>query len=406
MKQDHTTVFSDPLYGYIQIENPIILELINTAYFQRLRRIKQLSGVAMVFHCGEHSRFSHSLGVYELARRYSTLKPIEASLDERSQTLLLVASLLHDIGHGPYSHDFEVVFGSNHEKIGAKIIADDKEINLILNKLDKSFASDVQNIILKKGKYPLIEEIISSQIDIDRLDYLRRDSYFTGTSYGLVDLDKIMRSIAVKDNHLVYKETGLNAIEDFLISRHHMYSQIYYHVSGRSYEFILGKIYQRIYDLIKVGYNFNEDINLLKRVMDNSMDIEAYLTIDDFYINGLINSFTRGSDEILKRLSIDFLNRKIWGYIDDSEENQPLINQIKKEFEKDESHYYSGLRDVRKTEQKSSVYDDRKEIMILTKKDEVKPLSVVSKIIKNLEDVYAISEPKFFYRKKWKKNYI
>ena len=152
MKQDHTTVFSDPLYGYIQIENPIILELINTAYFQRLRRIKQLSGVAMVFHCGEHSRFSHSLGVYELARRYSTLKPIEASLDERSQTLLLVASLLHDIGHGPYSHDFEVVFGSNHEKIGAKIIADDKEINLILNKLDKSIASSVQNIILKKGK--------------------------------------------------------------------------------------------------------------------------------------------------------------------------------------------------------------------------------------------------------------
>ena len=136
------------------------------------------------------------------------------------------------------------------------------------------------------------------------------------------------------------------------------------------------------------------------------MDIEAYLTIDDFYINGLINSFTRGSDEILKRLSIDFLNRKIWGYIDDSEENQPLINQIKKEFEKEESHYYSGLRDVRKTEQKSSVYDDRKEIMILTKKDEVKPLSVVSKIIKNLEDVYTISEPKFFYRKKWKKNYI
>lgn len=400
LKQEHTTVFSDPLYGYIQIENPIILELINTAYFQRLRRIKQLSGVAMVFHCGEHSRFSHSLGVYELARRYTMLKPIEASLDRRSQTLLLVSSLLHDIGHGPYSHDFEVVFGSNHEKIGAKIIVEDEEIRAILDKIDFDFANDVQNIILKNGKYPLIEEIISSQIDIDRLDYLRRDSYFTGTSYGLVDLDKIMRSIAVKDNQIVYKETGLNAIEDFLISRHHMYSQIYYHVSGRSYEFILGKIYQRIFDLIKMNYQFTEDIDLLKKVMDNPMDIKAYLTIDDFYINGLINSFTRGEDEILKTLSIDFLNRNIWSYIDDSLENEVLINKIKDEFNLDEVKYYTGFRDVRKTEQKSSVYDDKKEILILTKKEEIKPLSTVSKIIKNLEDVYAISEPKFFYRNK------
>ena len=153
-------VFSDPIYGYVRVEKGFIKRLINSKFFQRLRRIKQLSGVTMVFHTAEHSRFSHSLGAYEIARRFLDIPDLKSGFSKREKELFLASALLHDIGHGPYSHAFEKVFNTNHESIGAYIITNDKEIRSILDDIDSEFANDVSSIILKKGKFPLIEQLI------------------------------------------------------------------------------------------------------------------------------------------------------------------------------------------------------------------------------------------------------
>src|SRR5690554_4342600 len=160
-------VFRDPIHGYVNVSYEIITELIDSSVFQRLRRIKQLSGVQMVFHGAEHSRFSHSLGVYEVANRIIKNTELKDKLTIREQLLVLISALLHDIGHGPYSHAFEDVFLVDHEEIGSRIILENKELRRILNKIDQNFATDVAGIILKKGKFPLIEQLISSQLDVD-----------------------------------------------------------------------------------------------------------------------------------------------------------------------------------------------------------------------------------------------
>src|SRR5690554_5981529 len=153
VKLERQEVFRDPLYGYIHVDYEFIIDLIDTSVFQRLRRIRQLSGVHMVFHAAEHSRFSHALGVYELAYRFLNIKEIDENLNEREKLLFLITALLHDIGHGAYSHAFEYVFKVNHEQIGANIIKHHPEIKNILDQVDKDFADDVSGIILKKKKY-------------------------------------------------------------------------------------------------------------------------------------------------------------------------------------------------------------------------------------------------------------
>src|SRR5690554_4813237 len=338
---DRQQVFRDPLYGYIHIDYDIITNLIDTTVFQRLRRIRQLSGVHMVFHAAEHSRFSHALGVYELAYRFLQIKEIENNLNEREQLLFLVAALLHDIGHGAYSHAFEYVFKVNHEVIGATIIQTHPEIRNLLDSIDSDFAKDVSGIILKKKKYPLIEQLISSQLDIDRLDYLERDAYFTGAAYGHIDLDRLMRVVVIKNKKLAFKASGIHAIENYLVARYHMYWQVYYHPKARAYEVILEKIYLRVKDLLEQGFDFKQDVTALKAILKNPEDMYAYLEVDDFYMNGLIAYFLKSEDKILNELAHDFLNRKIWDYIDDTEENQAEINAILSSMTEEEKHYYT-----------------------------------------------------------------
>ncbi len=398
MKLDRQLVFSDPIYGYVRVEKGFIKELINSKFFQRLRRIKQLSGVTMVFHTAEHSRFSHSLGAYEIARRFLDIPDIQSSLDEREKDLFLAAALLHDIGHGPYSHAFEKVFKTNHEKIGAYIIVNDKEIKSILDKKDLEFANDVSSILLKNGKFRLIESLISSQVDVDRLDYLIRDSYQTGVPYGRVDIDKIIRSINVMDNEVVFKQSALHTLESFFFNRYHMYWQVYYHPVGRAHEFNLEKIYLRINDLIKENWKFTNNVEFLVKTMTNPYDLNAYLAIDDYYINGLINSFIYSKDEILKNLSKDFLNRKIWGYLDTN--NVKTINEIKSKYNELELRYYSGVTAVRQSVYQMSLYDLDRELLILDG-DKVVKLSQKSDIIKNLINQPKKTDDKFFYRKNY-----
>lgn len=402
IKKDRDQVFRDPLYGYINIEYDVITNLINTPPFQRLRRIRQLSGVQMVYHGAEHSRFSHSLGVYHNANKFLNVLDLKRNLNEREQLLFLVAALLHDIGHGPYSHAFEDIFDVDHELIGARIIVENKDIKTILDTVDKDFANDVASIILKKGKFPLLEQLISSQLDVDRLDYLLRDAYFTGTAYGNIDIDRLIRVMRVVDGKVVFKVSGIHAIENYLISRYHMYWQVYYHRVSRAYEVVLEKIYSRIKYLITIDFDFNANIDSIKEIIKDPNNLDYYLLMDDFYINGLLLSFLSSKDDILRTLANDFLNRNLWEVLDDTKANESKINEILNNMTDEERTYFTAKRNIHQSTYKDETDVLGDKINILLEDGTVSTLFEESKIIESLSKSGSKYDSKFFYKKIWK----
>ncbi|MDR2828265.1 MAG: HD domain-containing protein [Acholeplasmatales bacterium] len=395
LKLPATSVFRDPLYGYIHINYTFLKALIDTSVFQRLRRIKQLSGVYMVFHCAEHSRFTHCLGTYELALRLcESNSDIKNTFTLREQLLLLTSALLHDIGHGAYSHAFEDVFKTNHEHIGATIICENKEITSILDTIDLEFKLDVASIIRKEGKFLLIENLISSQLDVDRLDYLSRDAYQSGVPYGYVDAERILRVLKIKDNKIVFKESGIHAIENYLIARYHMYWQVYFHKTARSYEVILEKIYERINDLIKINFNFNCDVSYIKNISANKEDLTTYLKIDDNYINTVINFLEDSKDSLLSSLCKDFMTRTIWGNVKADSANKDFISKYKKEHSK---YYYSTKNVKQNTYNQSGQYLGH-DINILLENGDIVGLDSVSPVIKSLSKSGVKEDKRFFYK--------
>ena len=332
-------VFRDPLYGYVRVNDEIIDKLINSTEFQRLRRIKQLCGVSMVFHMADHTRFSHSLGAYELAREVlEKVIDVKNTLNDYEKTVFLCSALLHDVGHGPYSHSFEKIFKINHEKMTTNIILGDSEINKILNKYNPNLASDISSVISHEHKFPLIEQLVSSQLDVDRMDYLRRDAYFTGAQFGDIDIEKILRGMLVRNGKIVFKYNSVPNIEDYLMSRYHMYYQVYFHPVSRCFEVMLEMIYQRWYELIKSGYQFRTDVSLLIDVIDKKT-IDAYLKIDDVYVNGCIQQFQYEKDRILSDLATRLFNRKLFNHIDEKYSSVDQINEIKK-LKNNKDYYY------------------------------------------------------------------
>lgn len=328
-KMTRTKVFRDPIYGYIEVEYKIILELIDSKEVQRLRRIRQLSGVAMVFHTAEHSRFTHALGAYHLANLIlHSVDGIEV-LTEYERLVFLCAALLHDIGHGPYSHAFENVLLTSHEEMTEKIILyKDSEVNQILNQIP-GLDKDVAGIIGHQGKYPLIESLVSSQLDVDRMDYLSRDAYFTGATYGTIDMQRLLRSMKVVDHKLLYRASGVHTLESYLMSRYHMYFQVYYHPVARAYELILEGIYDRIKDLTSKHIAIDANISSFLKVIENNDDVLSYIELDDAYVNGFIKQLMKSEDPVLNRLANAFNHRKLFKYIDLANHPDPkLIEEI------------------------------------------------------------------------------
>lgn len=397
-KHLESKVFRDPLYGNITIKYVVISKLIDTKEFQRLRRIRQLAGVSMIYPGAEHSRFSHSLGVYHLAYQFIRETELESYLTEREQLLFLVSALLHDIGHGPYSHAFEDVFNTKHEEIGSRIILTNKNINSILNEVDADFAADISDILLGKSKYLVIQQLISSQLDVDRLDYLMRDTYYTGASYGNIDTSRIMRVMKIVNDKVVFKVSGISAIENYLISRYHMYWQVYFHVGTRAYELILEKIYLRVKDLIEKE-NF-KGAKLLKDLNNNPEDLETYLKIDDNYINGLVSEYRESDDQILKVLANDFINRNIW---ENTEAYSDLARKIKAESDSTYLKYFTQTTTAYELTYQEDLENLANNIYILKKDGTISTLALESEIIKSLLKSGVKSDERFFFRKKWNK---
>ena len=210
-------VFRDPVHNYIHVQHQVILDLINSKEVQRLRRIKQLGTTSYTFHGAEHSRFSHSLGVYDITRRicdifqrnYSQEKYGKDGWDDSHRLVALCAALLHDVGHGPYSHTFEHIFHTDHEALTVAIITSpETEVFQILNNVEEGFPEKVASVITKTYENPQVVQMISSQIDADRMDYLLRDAYYTGTEYGTFDLTRILRVIRPYEGGIAFSMNG------------------------------------------------------------------------------------------------------------------------------------------------------------------------------------------------------
>ncbi len=398
-KLDKIKVFRDPLYGNIQVEYKLILELIDSKELQRLRRIRQLSGVSLVFHTAEHSRFPHSLGTYEMARRVlDNNDNIKNSLSEYEQMVLLTTALLHDIGHGPFSHAFENIFDLPHEVMTIKLVKSSKtEVNKILVKHCKDLINDICDVLSYKHKNHIISSLISSQIDVDRMDYLSRDSYATGAKYGSIDYERLIQIMDVKDNKLVFRARGSYTIESYLMSRYHMYWQVYYHPTSRSYEIVLESIYQRIKDLKLEGYKIEADVEMLFDTLDNH-DINSYLELDDAYINGIIKQLTKSKDSILSNLCLRFINRKLFKY-KVIENNETEINNIRDKYIKESSKfkYYFKEDTVKQSAYITSAKTDINETKVLLENGEITTLSLYSNVISGLIDSSQTKETTIFF---------
>lgn len=385
-KLDRPKVFRDPIYGYINVEYKIIDDLIDTAEFQRLRRIRQLAGLSMVFHTAEHSRFCHSLGAYEMARKViDKAEGIKEALSEYEQVVFLIAALLHDVGHGPYSHAFEAVMSVSHEDMTVRIIKEDTEINKVLS-IEEGLADDVASIIAHTGKFELIEALVSSQLDVDRMDYLQRDSYFTGALYGTIDVNRIIRSMKIIHKEVVYRASGAPAVESYLMARYHMYNQIYYHQVARSYELLLQNIFIRIFELIDSNNKVDAYIDdFIKAIRD--VDLKSYLFIDDAYINGFIKQLSRSSDYILNDLCNKFLNRHLFNVIDLRLGDKQKIEEIRKKYTSDpvlHKYYYEESTLSQYAYKHIDDIDKVNDIKILLPSGKIVSLEEYSPIVKGL----------------------
>lgn len=313
---DEEKVFKDPVHRYIHVRDELIWELIGTREFQRLRRIRQLGTTYLTFHGAEHTRLNHSLGVYEVMRRMVENIEKKQKWDPEERLVCLSAALLHDIGHGPFSHSFEKVFHMDHEEWTREIILGDTEINQVLSNMGESFPQKVADVISKTYSNKLVVSLISSQIDADRMDYLLRDAFYTGVSYGQFDMERILRVMRPAEDQAVFKHSGMHAVEDYIMSRYQMYWQVYFHPVTRSAEVILSKILHRAKDLYEQGYEFIDKPKHFYTLFSGKITLKDYLKLDESVILYYFQEWQEEKDEILRDLCQRFMDRRLFKYVE------------------------------------------------------------------------------------------
>ena len=320
-------VFHDPIHKEIIIdkskeEECMILELIETYAFQRLRRIKQLGTASLVFHGAEASRFTHSLGVFCVARKIYNKLIEENSKFEEHKFVLYGAALLHDLGHGPFSHTSEEIFSHNHEHWSKKLIQEYSPVKSILANFGENTSERIGTLFTSKNllSHP-VKTLISSEIDCDRLDYLLRDSYNTGTKYGLVDLERIISALTfAPDSSIAIKPKGVIAIEHFLILRNIMYRTIYNHRINEICTWILEKIINTI--RCEFDKKIWIDECLYKWIFSpDKLDFEDFLANDDIRLNYHLNLWKEQAPKPIANLCKMFINRNLLKALDVSSLN-------------------------------------------------------------------------------------
>ena len=312
----HRKIINDPVHGFITINDPIIFEIISHPFYQRLRRIQQMALAQLVYPGAVHTRMHHSLGAYHLmSMAINELRDKGVDITSEEALAAKAAILLHDIGHGPYSHALEKVLlkGINHEDLSLVIMH-------ALNKDSNPILKDQLSLAIKifTNQYPkkFLHQLISGQLDVDRLDYLSRDSFFTGVSEGVVGYERILKMLTVCDNELVVEEKGINSVEKFLLSRQLMYWQVYRHKTVVASEKMLVKIIERAQYLFQQNNTSVKTNALLDYFLSNpnmeikELDLNAYCNLDDTDILHAIKQWQHNADPILSILCKGLLNRK------------------------------------------------------------------------------------------------
>ena len=307
-------ILNDPIYGFISIPNPFIYDLIQHPYFQRLRRISQMGLSYLVYPGAHHTRFHHALGCMHIMQKaIEVIRFKGVSISEDEENALLVAILLHDIGHGPFSHAMEhsIVENINHEAISL----------FFMKKLNEEFGGKLSLAIqIFKGDYhrKFMLQLISSQLDMDRMDYLKRDSFYSGVAEGNISSDRLIQMMTVVDDQLVIEEKGIYSVENFLMARRLMYWQVYFHKTSLVAELILTKILKRAKELTQKGIVLNCSESLLY-FMNNKIELatfdnetlEKFANLDDFDIISALKSWINNDDFILSNLSKMIINRDL-----------------------------------------------------------------------------------------------
>lgn len=350
-------ILNDPVYGFITIPNELIFDLIEHPYFQRLRRIRQLGLSHLVYPGALHTRFHHSVGAMHLMNSaIKTLRDKGQPISDEETLGALIAILLHDIGHGPYSHTLEnsIVNGINHESISA----------IYMDKLNSEFNNKLSlGIQIFRDEYPkkFLHKLVSSQLDMDRLDYLKRDSFFTGVSEGIINADRIIKMLQIVDDEIMVEAKGIYSIEKFLIARRLMYWQVYLHKTVIVAEYMLMKVLKRAKELTREGHQlhattaFNtflsQDLQQ-KDFINSDQILQQFSKLDDFDIFTSIKEWTNHSDKILAYLSNCIVNRRLFRIEMQSTEfdAQKIIqikDKVKKEFSlNDEDANYLVFNDL------------------------------------------------------------
>ncbi|GIM59245.1 HD domain-containing protein [Capnocytophaga canimorsus] len=327
MKRNKLKIINDPVYGFIHIPGVLIFDLIEHPYFQRLRRISQMGLSYLVYPGARHTRFHHALGCMHLMQKaVQVLQYKGIAISQEEEEALYVAILLHDIGHGPFSHAMEhsIVEGISHEEISLRF----------MQELNNEFGGKLDLAIqIFTGNYPrnFLHELISSQLDMDRSDYLKRDSFYTGVAEGNINSERIIAMLNVKNDQLVVEDKAIYSVEKFLVARRLMYWQVYLHKTSVCAEQLLIKVLKRAKELAQKGYRLEMSTALRffveHRITEKQFDkvlLDKYALLDDNDIISAMKEWQFHSDFVLSSLSKMLLNRDL-----------PRVKLRKTSFEKE-----------------------------------------------------------------------
>ncbi len=325
-------IFNDPIYGFINIPSALIFDIIEHPYFQRLRRISQMGLSHFVYPGAHHTRFEHAIGaMYLMQKTIRTLKSKDIIISGHEEEALLISILLHDIGHGPFSHTLEhsLVTNIRHEEISLLFMKE-------LNKVFKGKLNLAIEIFQGKYKRQFFNQLVSGQLDIDRLDYLKRDSFYTGVTEGNINAERIISMLNVVDEQLVVEEKGIYSVEKFIVARRLMYWMVYLHKTSLVADHILVNILQRAKELIISGDALESSAPLKlflsydnNRNFDNTL-LKNFANIDDHDILMAVKLWVNHSDYVLSNLCKSLLNRKLPKIIiQDKKFTKDLISSIK-----------------------------------------------------------------------------
>ncbi len=380
-----TKIFNDPVYGFVSITYGILFDLVEHPYFQRLRQIKQVSMTHYVYPGALHTRFHHALGALHLMTQViEVLKGKNVDITDSEAEAVCIAILLHDIGHGPFSHTLEkTLINVHHEELS----------NLFMEQLNEEFEGRLSLAIqIFNDQYPkkFLHQLVSGQLDMDRMDYLNRDSFFTGVSEGVIGYDRIIKMLNVKNGELVVEEKGIYSIEKFLIARRLMYWQVYLHKTVLAVEQMLIRMLQRAKELTRSGVVFNispsldfflhQDFSSIDFQSNRNILLYHFALLDDVDIMAASKYMMHHEDKLLAYLAKGIVQRKLFKLIlrndpFDSNYVQYVKDSIMKstEFTPEEVNYlvFTG------TESNRTYSTSKDEIKILFKSGEVRRMSQI-----------------------------